>query len=280
MKNLVTKKSCLWLLFILLIALTAVLQIVAVVTVYEGETHYFRTGSILPKLSVFSALLAALCGTLAAAKTDLSSLSPTPFSKKNTISPLFFGFLAVTVLMIASRKAIDASLGVVAILSAVASLPYTVLIGIPTARKKATSLTLWGFAPVVASILLLAYFYFDNTLEMNAPLKVSVQIGLLMIPLLMTGELRYLIGREQPRLFMMLATWTASVGALASPSVLVAFFIDKASRIEYVAGALLAFCASITALSRIRNLTLTKENIAEESAPLTHSDSEKEEDKT
>ena len=280
MKNLVTKKSCLWLLFILLIALTAVLQIVAVVTVYEGETHYFRTGSILPKLSVFSALLAALCGTLAAAGTDLSSLSPTPFSKKNTISPLFFGFLAVTVLMIASRKAIDASLGVVAILSAVASLPYTVLIGIPTARKKATSLTLWGFAPVVASILLLAYFYFDNTLEMNAPLKVSVQIGLLMIPLLMTGELRYLIGREQPRLFMMLATWTASVGALAAPSVLVAFFIDKASRIEYVAGALLVFCASITALSRIRNLTLTKENIAEESAPLTHSDSEKEEDKT
>ena len=278
MKSLVNKKSCLWLLFIFLIALTAVLQTVAVITAYESDTHYFLADSPLPTLSVLSAILSALCGTVAAIRTDVSALASSPFSKKNTISPLFFGFLAVAILSVTSRRAINSSLGVIVILSAVASLPYTALIGIPTARKKANALTFWGFAPVIASILLLAYFYFDNTLEMNAPLKVSVQIGLLMIPLLMTGELRYLIGREQPKLFITLATWTAAAGSIAAPSVLIAFFIDKASRIEYVAGALLVFCAALASLSRIRNLTLTKENIAEESAPLTHSDSGKEED--
>ncbi len=280
MKSLVNRKSCLWLLFILLIATSAILQSVAVVTAYEDNTHYFRGDSPLPMISALTAILSAICGTLAAVRMNPSTLSPTPFSKKNTISPLFFGFLAVAILMLSWRRAADSSLGIVSILTAVASLPYTVLIGIPSARKKANALTFWGLAPVIASILLLAYFYFDNTLEMNAPLKVSVQIGLLMIPLLITSELRYLIGREQPKLFMAIAAWTAAAGALAAPSVLIAFFIDKASRIEYVAGALLVFCALLTSLSRIRNLTLTKENIAEESAPATHSDSEKEEDLT
>jgi hypothetical protein len=77
-------------------------------------------------------------------------------------------------------------------------------------ERKNTAL---GFIPPIACALLVAILYFDNSLEINAPLKVATQCALLPLMLYFTAELRYMLGRELPRLYVALA-----LGSLAASS--------------------------------------------------------------
>ena len=109
-----------------------------------------------------------------------------------------------------------------------------------------------GFFPPVACALLVCILYFDTSLEMNAPLKVTAQCALLPLMLYFTAELRYLLDRALPRLYLALALGSlalSSLCTLAVPVAVIAGFLDNAN---CLAAALVVLGVNITILFRLK----------------------------
>lgn len=243
--------------------IAAVLQTVAMLIHYEGSTNYFHAGAILPTLAVMFALLGAGCGTVAACMTDVSKLNDSPFRKgRSSSATSAIGFLEVAVFLpLYSGYTANPTVAVLAAVFSVIAVVYCILSCMPTMREKRPNLLVFlGFAVILANILAIAYYYFDMSVEMNASIKVVTQMGLLCAMLYYTGEIRYLLGKPTPRMFLTLASWTISIGSLSALSVPIAYFVGKVERSDYAAGAILVFCILLTVL--IRYDTLLKAPIA------------------
>ena len=137
---------------------------------------------------------------------------------------------------------------------------YSILSGTSARRSPPTGLCLIGFTAVLACALVNATFYFDPTLEMNSPAKVALQTSLLFARLYYTAELRYLIDRAKPRLFIALSLLTLSVSALSAIPITVACCCGIIDRKDCLAGALLVLGIAITVLLRLMRVLYTKEN--------------------
>ena len=123
-------------------------------------------------------------------------------------------------------------------------------------------------------------------MEMNSPVKVTVQTALLFAMLYYTAELRYLLDRRKPRLYLALAMLTLASSALSAVAIPVAFCLGHLSRMDYLAGAILTLGIAVTVLLRIffllseQNRTIIKSFAEEESTtndPTPESDPKKEE---
>ncbi len=242
------------------VAAAAILQLLAILLSHDAGTHYFERGAVLPILSIVFALLGALCGTLTALLTDRTELNAFPFSREISVSLAALGFIAVAIsLVLVEASTLAKATAILMLLSAL----YEILLGHPkTQRSSATALL--GLVGIIGMILLNAVYYFDARVEMNAPLKVTVQVGLLFAMLARTSELRYLIGKPQPRMLLILSAWAASIGAISALSLPTAFLLARMGRLDlaisdrllllYAAGGFLTLCTVITALLRIHSL--------------------------
>lgn len=250
------KNYIIWILFSGCSLLSALLQVIAVLTVYDNSANYFKDGAVLPVFAAGFALLAAIFGTVAACKTKISTPNASPFSQKACLTPATIGFLIASILlMFFAHTTAYEWLGSVSVGFLLLAALYSFLISLPKFRNnRTTALTFIGFFAILSCIVLTAYFYFDASVEMNAPIKTLVQLGLLCATVYYTGELRYLLGRPQPRLFLTLCTWMIAFGSLSAVALPIAFCVDKLKRVDYTAGALLIFCITLTALSRLRML--------------------------
>lgn len=255
MRNLIQKSSFFWSIFAVCTALSAILQGIAVLTVYDPLENYFRSNAFLPVIAVICALLGALAGTIAARRTEIKKLADSPFLTKKLPAPAAVGFLAVTIAIpLTAHRSIQTMLVALLTVCSAISVVYTIAVELPKLRQKADVTVFLGFFAMIASILIVAYYYFDASIEMNAPLKIMLQMGLLCIPLYFTAELRYLIGEARPRSFLMLSVWLISMSSLSAISLPIAFFTGKLTRTDYLVGAILVLCMALTALMRIRAL--------------------------
>lgn len=244
------KTFCLRVAFAACAALAAVFQLIAVLMTHDAGTHYFERGSIFPTLSVIFAVVGAICATAAACMTHSDTINSFPFSKTFSVSPMVLGFLAAAAVLILTQTS---SLGRITAILMILSALYQLLIGNP-ATQRSTPVIYLGLVSVIAMILLNAVYYFDVTMEMNSPFKVSVQIALLFAMLARTSELRCLIGRPQPRMLLILSSWTVAIGAIPALSLPIAFFSNKTDRLDYAAGGFFVLCAVISSLLRIGEL--------------------------
>lgn len=265
----------LWMAFAVFAGIALLLQTVSVLTDYEAATDYFRRGAVLPTIACISALLAVACGT-AAAILSKENLASSPYTEDRPHFPFSaIGYLIAGIGLTAIGKDVPALLAeaqkeqnttpsLLALLAGISFLiaaVFAILTAFPQCRRYGNVLSTVGFFAVFGTILVNAYYYFDMTVEMNAPLKVAVQIGLLCVMLGITGELRYLLKIPMPRTYRMLLSWTLSAGALSSLPVLVAYLSGKMIRADYLFGALLILFYTIeAALSLCRLLCRSNEN--------------------
>ncbi len=234
--------------------LAALLQTMAVFADYHIGSNYFASGAVCPTLAVTFALLGTALGIAAACLTAPNTVLGSAFQSGRHSLPAAIGFLTASIFSFLFTTSSGASGGMISTVAALFLLigaVYCLLSGSRFASKRADLTVLLGFFAVLGPILLIACYYFDASIEMNAPLKLSVQMGLLCIPLYYTGELRYLLGRQQPRIFSALCSLLLSIGALGSIPVLVTFFFGKINRADLAAGALLIFCTMCTAMLRM-----------------------------
>ena len=242
-------------------ALAACAEILSVLTVYDGAANYFDHDAILPTVAVVLALLGSAVGIAAAILTSPDTLGESIFSERFSPAPSAIGFFTAAVFTVVyCTKTIRPVIGLLAALLLIGGLAYSICSSLPKLRQNKSLTALLGMLAVLGTILLNAYYYFDVALEMNAPFKLTTQMGLLCATLYLTGEIRFFLGTQKPRLFLALGTTLISVGSLCSLSLLVAFLLGKTDRGDYVAGSLLVFCIMLTAALRMRTLLPREES--------------------
>ncbi len=235
----------------LCIIAAAALQTVAMFLSYETETHYFAPDAPLPVVAVVCALLAAVLGIVIAFLVPKAELSPSPFSDRILPSmPAAFGCVICGSAFLGASGGLG-KLGAIALL--IAAIGF-VLCGSPLRHSIPNIIALLGFAPVIGCALINAYYYFDVSIEMNAPVKVMLQTALLFSMLYFTAELRFLIGRARPTLYLILAFCSASACSLCAVSVPVAYAAGLLTRLDYVLSAFFALGTAITILCRVFHL--------------------------
>ena len=220
-------------------ALAAILQAAAILTCSEPGSNYFTKGSLLPILAVSAALLSALLGSIAAWTTKAPADSELIFSERASVFCPAVGFLYF-------REKRAALLCIPFLLLAAI---YSVLVNLPQQRKRRSSTAMVGFAAVIACALLNTYLYFDMSVEMNAPAKTALQAGLLCVMLMLVGELRFLVGTPQPRVFLMLCSWTLGACSLCAIPLPLAYLAEVHSRADYCSIAILTLFMWLSALT-------------------------------
>lgn len=219
-----------------------VLQSIAMLTVFEPKSHFFKIGAVLPTAALIAALLGSICGLVAA----LTKREPTPtaFSPRlYTAIPTALITLAAAILLPIFASGTESSLALVLPTSAALVLMalYTLLSACTSVREgHAGILAFLGFSAPLACALFNAYYYFDLSIEMNSPFKYCPQLALLFSMLYFLGEIRYLIGEPKPRLFSSLSACALAACGLCAIAFPVALFAGRIERFDYVTGAVLA----------------------------------------
>lgn len=219
----------------------------------ESVASYFARGSMIPVLALVFAGIAFAVGIVAAC---IRSGSVVPTAPLWSFAPVLLAYLIGAYLYFPTKTAG----GVLLILGAI----YPLLTMLPFGQKKVNLTAIAGFFSMATMVYLVASYYFDMTLEMNAPLKISVQMGLLCAMLYLTVELRSLLGRTIPRLFLLLTSLVIAVGSLPACSVILAYLTGKTTHRAYVAGAVLTLGVFLTACIRLTGLVFAKEKQEEE----------------
>ena len=89
---------------------------------------------------------------------------------------------------------------------------------------------------------------------MNAPLKVTAQTALLFAMLAYTGEIRFLLGRAMPRLYLSLSLCALATSALCALPFSLCFVLGLTDRFDYAGVALMMGLISVTLIARILSL--------------------------
>lgn len=252
-------------------------QTLAYLTAYETpKANYFRVGSLLPSLALVFAFVAVLLGIFAAILA-----APRRTTSAHSLlapAPAVFGFLGGAIAFTLSTEL--SGLTILIIVSLMIAALYHAATVTPTTPRLLPLTALCGFFTVIACVLVCGYYYFDNTLEMNAPLKTSLIMGLLCTMIYYTAELRILLGKPTPRRYLILATLAVAVNSLSAIPVSVAFLagiFDRSTTAHglpllaetfkypaYLAGALILLGASIGIA--VRGLAFLKDCEEEDAA--------------
>ena len=222
--------------------LAAILQAVAIATNYGYWANYFHAGSILPLISVFIAILAWVLGILSVFPKKSPDTNPSPISQTLLPSlPACIGFVVSAFGILSTGVSTTTLLVATALFIAAIYCIFSVLPKSP----------LLGCFAVLGCALLNARYYFDMSVEMNAPLKVTLQTALLFSMIYYTTEMRFLLNRGMPRLYAITAYATVASCALAAFSVPLAYFTGKLEKLDYATGGILALGIAITVSLRI-----------------------------
>ena len=174
--------------------------------------NYFSAASPLPKIAIGFSILACLLGIAAVCLYNKEEIpAHSPIGDLSSI-PAAVGFLFGTVLMLMSN---NTKLTYAIVLFFLLATIYQALLSFRIINDPAI-IALIGFANVIGCILLVGYFYFDPSMEMNAPVKISALMGILFTALYYTYEIKALLGNPLPKLFTLLTVCVTGIGVLAS----------------------------------------------------------------
>ena len=225
--------------------LAALVQLLAELLSFDPTANYFVRSAALPIVACVLTGLGVLCALVLAF-----------LDKKEHTTPSRFAFLAPAVCFCVLCPALFASIGtsvVVADRLAIVSMIFCLLASLFCLlsiflkdEQQRGLLALLGLSPVVALASLTLFFYFDKSIEMNSPLKVALQAGLLFGMFLFLCEVRRLLGRPLPRLLAGLRLALFPVASLGSCLLIPLAIAGRFRRFDYLLGGLLLLSLQAT----------------------------------
>ncbi|MBE6629014.1 MAG: hypothetical protein E7629_08820 [Ruminococcaceae bacterium] len=208
--------------------LTAILQALAYALSYEGpNVNYFIPNALFPFLATILMFVAIGFGALAAFTVSPKAQALKALPCKAASIPAAVGFVAGAAILLLSNNTTPARIAVALLL--VSAAYHVAVLAVP--ERHAAWVALIGFAPIIACVLISGIYYFDNTLEMNAPVKVSVMMGLLCATVYYTGELRILLEKPMPKTFVILSSLTVAVCSLSALPLPIGFLTGHFDRV-------------------------------------------------
>ena len=251
--------------------LGALFLLIAYGTAFDpSASHYFAAGSPFPALAGVCLALAIGCGIAGGilAKKNPEALR-SPAVPSFAAAPAALGTLISAVWLLVAGKAL---LGILALLASV----FFTLCACFLAKLYGKYLLWGGFAAIAATIAVNATYYFDMTLEMNAPTKVLLQMALLAAMLFVTAECRLLTGRFDRLLIPILTVLSLSLCTCVGAVDFYLLFAKKETKTVYLAAAPLLLGVGLTAIWRLAQMLFSKENPAPVAEETTESEESEE----
>lgn len=217
-------------------------QLLAVIFSFTPQSNYFRVGAIFPTLAILFAIPAIVCGTLDAFLRAKEATIPKAGSL--AMLPAGIGFLISAIGLFTQSSSTLATISV--FLALVAAL-YCILSAIKIPFGSTPRFFLC-FGAVAGCASLTIYHYFDFAVEMNAPLKLSIQIAALCAMLFFVGEARAILSKAASPIYRAVTFWTVLSGSIASIPTIVAFLLKKTDRIDYLTSAIALLGITVSAL--------------------------------
>ena len=184
--------------------------------------NYFSASSPLPKIAVGFAILTCVLGIVAVCLWKKDEIPMQSLIGDISSLPAAVGFLAGMILMLLSGSTVLTYAIAVCFFFAT---HYHVIpaFRLINNRNERDTTALIGFSNVIGCILMIGYFYFDPSMEMNAPVKIGALIAILFVALYYTSEIRVLLGNPLPKFYTLAIVCTTGIGALASLPVALAY---------------------------------------------------------
>ncbi len=251
------------------LALSAILfQTLSFIVSYDQiSSNYFRVGAVLPTIAILSATLSMILGSALALLTERKKKKASiALSNRFASVAQALGFLLSGFFLILSGGGRFVTLCACMLqLSAI----YPMFVR-TFGKVHSDAVAIFGFLPVLSTAALAGLYYFDNTLEMNAPVKLLVMLGVLLVMIYHLGEIRCLLDRPMPNIFLVVSFCSFGFSSAAGLPVLLSALFGRFTRDytprnaqllarvlahpTYIAGAILIFGVGICAL--LRALTL------------------------
>ncbi len=242
--------------------LIAVLQTVSYLSMFGNPNeNYFNPKAPLPTVALTLALVWTALGIVMAFVLKSPESHPLPSAVSRIDNFLTAsGYLAAAAILWFSLSNNLAKVTTLLLLAAACGMAASALLS----KLSNATRALLGFLPAIACALLAVVFYFEKRLEMNAPLKISVMTGILLVMIYHTQQIRTHLGLTTPRLLCGISNALIGIGALSAIPVPIAFLTGVFNRSETVttlpklasilrnpeclAGALIVLCVSATVL--------------------------------
>lgn len=199
-----------FILITVLLALTCTaLRTVAMYTSFDTDIGYFKGGALSTASDIISLVsiiaiivLAMLTPKSTVTVSDLNRIN-TPFAymQLGNAALLIVGSIIFLILYMQSKSVLD-------LLLVISGIPAAVYFVTSYLYKKeiikisATTVAGLGMLVILWALLCIAHVYFDNFVQMNSPIKNSIQFGFLSIMISMLADIRYLIGKPSPRFYL------------------------------------------------------------------------------
>lgn len=226
-------------------------MVLGVLLSYEEGTNYFEANAIIPLLATiwaFLSLASAVAFALLVPKEE--TLSKFPFGANLLVAlPASLGFAISGIFLVLNFAQSRSYLALAAAVALLLAALHVLLLEAGYCVKAL------GFIPPVACALLVCILYFDTSMEMNAPLKVASQCALIPLMLYFTAELRYLLDRALPRLYLALALASIALSSLCTLAVPVAVFAGLLDNANCLAAAIAVLGANLTVFLKLKRFS-------------------------
>jgi hypothetical protein len=224
-----------------------VIQTIAMFVSYDRGTNYFVEDAQLPTIAAILVFIGFFFAIAAACVIPKKNLKGSPFGLNLACAlPATIGFLISAVFHLMEFVETRSTLKLITAIFLTLAALYNFLTETNYGHTHAQTIALLGFMPTTACAFLIGSFYFDPSMEMNAPLKVFIQCALLVAMLYYTTELRYLIKRAIPRLYYALALCAMVAASLCMLSIPLATLFGVLRHPDYLTGSLTVLGIAIT----------------------------------
>lgn len=196
--------------------MTAVLAIAAALTQtilfysdYDERLNLYHTGVTLPGILYIAVFIAALfCASAYFITKDNAQTQILPSPDRFVVfAAILGGFQLLAAVLfnlyyyMAGMYTGMTSLRAAVLITAVPAAIYFIITALSRNPKK-TVLILCGFFTVIWAALYLMCIYFDMSSPLNSPIRILNQLSLITIMLYFIFEIRYLLDKPRPRLYL------------------------------------------------------------------------------
>ena len=191
---------------LVLSALLVILRTVSMLTVYEPDIGYYKSGAFLPviqKVLAICSVIFVIIFTISIKKQD----NPAGTPAHNHLS-LFATFLCGTAqicssfLILLFRRGTITPLTIAIILGFAFAAVYFFYTALCSPEKRSPLCVIPAMLAAVGLVAIIVKVNLDMTVTLNNPNKILIAIALSSIALYIVQELRFVVGKPMPRLYL------------------------------------------------------------------------------
>ena len=206
-------------------ALIVILRTVSLLTVFEADIGYYKTGAVIPYIQKALALCSVIFVIIftAGIKKQVAPQDTPAQTHVSTFATFLCGTIQISsaFLILLFQRGTVAPITVAVILGFAFAAVYFFYIALCPPEKRSPLCVIPAMLAVIGLVAIIVKVNLDMTVTLNNPNKTLIAIALSSIALYVVQELRFAVGKPMPRLYLASASISLILcSALSIPGII------------------------------------------------------------